>query len=142
MGHSSFDFRGAGFISKDWKVTVWLHLLVREADRMPAPPPWLVEARDHWQEQATLAINGCIDPSLDTFLTSDERVAVVCEMTQRALSALVQFGDRVPCDFLNGLCQVPPSRQWPQDVETELFLRPGRALLKLLHGKMTSHEFA
>jgi hypothetical protein len=57
-------------------------------------------------------------------------------------SFLHRLGERVPRDFLNDLCKPQPDELWLQDVETELFLKYGRALLKLLDGKMTGHEHA
>jgi hypothetical protein len=142
MGHSTTDFRGVGFTAKDWKVAVWLHLLVREVDRMPSPPAWLSEARDFWRKQVTPSINGCIDAGLDKFLTDKERIAVVRDIAQHVFSSLHSSGERVPRDFLNDLYQSPPPGEWPQDVESELFLQFGRTLLKLLDGKMETHEQA
>ena len=142
MGHSITDFRGAGFTARDWKVEVWLQLLAREVDQLSTPPAWLAAARDHWREQATLRINGCIRPELDVYLTDDQRVAVVHNLAQRVYDSLLQFGERVPRDFLNGLCRLPQREQYSQDMQTEVFLVYGRALLKLLNGKMKGHEFA
>jgi hypothetical protein len=99
-------------------------------------------ARDHWREQATLRINGCIDPNLDAYLIDDQRFAVVRNLAQRVYNSLLQFGEQVPRDFLNALCQLPAREQYQQDMKTELFLVYGRALLKLLNGKMKTHEFA
>lgn len=142
MGHSTTDFRGVGFTAKDWKVEVWLHLLAREVDQMPNPPAWLSAARDFWRIQVTPSINGCIDVGLDELLTDEERVATMRDVAQHVFSWLVRLGERVPRDFLNDLYRSPPPGEWPQDVETELFLQFGRALLKLLDGKMTTHELA
>ncbi len=142
MGHSTIVFHGVGFTTKDWKLEVWLHLLAREVDQMPNPTPWLITARDFWREQAKLSINGCLDAGLDDFLTDEERVKIVRSLAQRAFNSLHGFGERVPRDFLNNLCQPQPSDQWPQDVEAELFMRTGRALMKLLDRKMTGHEQA
>src|SRR4051794_19010397 len=105
MGYSITDFRGVGFTAKDWKLQVWLHLLAREADRIPNPPDWLCAARDHWREQATLTVNDCIDTGLDKFLTDKERVVVMQNLAQRVYSSLVQFGEYIHCDYLNHLCQ-------------------------------------
>lgn len=141
MGHSTTVFRGVGFTAKDWKVEVWLHLLAQEVDQFPNPPAWLISARDLWREQATLSVNGCINACLDEILIDEERVVVVRNIAQRAFSSMLQFGECVPSAFLNNLCQSSPSECWPRDVETELFLRFGRALLKLLYGKMKGHEY-
>jgi hypothetical protein len=141
MGHSTILFRGNGFTAKDWKTQVWLQLLAREVDQMPQPPAWLSTARDFWREQATLAINGCIGADLDRFMTDNERVAIVRDIAQHVFNALLHFGERVPRDFLNDLGEFPPGGGYTQDVETELFLAYGRALLKLLDGKMRGHEY-
>lgn len=140
MGHSTTVFRGVGFTAKDWRMEVWLRLLAREVDRMQSPPSWLSAARDYWLNQAELSINGCLDAGLDEFLTDKERIAMVHSLVQRAFDILHRFGERVPSEFLNELCQPKPSDVWPKDVEAELFLRYGRALLKLLDGKMTVDE--
>lgn len=142
MGHSITDFRGVGFTARDWKLEVWLQLLAREVDQLPSPPAWLAAARDHWREQANLRINGCIDPNLDAYLIDDQRVVFVRNLAQRVYNSLLQFGEQVPRDFLNALCQLPVREQYSKDMQTELFLVYGRALLKLLNGKMKSHEFA
>ena len=109
---------------------------------MPQSPGWLAAARNYWHEQAVLAVNGCIDPNLDALLTDDDRLALLRRLAQRIYSKLLQFGERMPRDFLNGLCDLPTESQYSQDVETEAFLKCGRALLKLLDGKMTAHEVA
>ena len=144
MGHSTTVFREMGFTAKDWKLEVWLHFLVREIDQMPRPPDWLCKARDYWSEQATLAINGCIGTELDRFLIDDERVAVVRKLVQHVYDSLHRFGEQVPRDFLNALCQLPQEGRgsFPHDIQTELLLSYGRALLKLLSGKMKSPEYA
>jgi hypothetical protein len=142
MGHSAIHFRGFGFTAKDWKVEVWLHLLAREIDQLPNPPAWLNCARDYWREQITLGMNGCIDAGLDKFLINEERVATVRNLAQHVFSSLFRFQERVPRDFLNDLHRSPAPGEWPQDVETELLLPFGRALMKLLDGKMTTHEHA
>jgi hypothetical protein len=142
MGHSTTVFGGVGFTAKDWKLELWLNLLAREVDKVTKPPSWLMTIRDYWRQQAKLSINGCIDAGLDAFLTDRQRVAVVRNLAQQVFNSLLHFGERVPHDFLNDVCQPPPSCEWSQDVETELFLGYGRALLKLLDGKMTHHEFA
>jgi hypothetical protein len=90
----------------------------------------------------TPSINGCIDAGLDKFLTDEERVAIVRDIAQHVFSSVLCFGERVPRDFLNDLYESPSRGEWPQDVETELSLRYGRVLLKLLDGKMTTHEHA
>jgi hypothetical protein len=135
VGHSFTDFHGVGFTAKDWKVQVWLHLLVCEIDRLPQPPQWLCSAREYWREQAILAINGCVDPRLDFYLTDDERVALLRQIAQHVYSDLRAFGESVPRDFLNTLCELSGQSQYREDVRTDLFLDYGRALLKLLDGK-------
>lgn len=142
MGHSFTNFRGNGFDAKDYKLEVWLRLLVGEVDRMPEPPLWLVEARVFWQHQSEIAINGLISVGLDKFLLNEERVSVLRKLVQQAFSFLFEFGDYVPAKFLNNLCGFEGHREFGKDMETELFLRYGRALLKLLDGKMDSYECA
>lgn len=142
MGHSYTSCRGNGFDAKDYKLEVWLRLLIIEVGRLPEPPLWLVEARDFWRHQSEIAINGAIGLGLDEFLVDDERVAILRRLVQRAFSFLFEFGDYVPAKFLNKLCEFEGYMEFRKDLETELFLRYGRALLKLLAGKMNSYECA
>ena len=141
MGHSVTDFRGASFTAKDYKVEVWLGLLAREIEQIQNPPEWLTIAGNHWREQAKISFNGCLDPALDRFLADDEKVAYVRQLAQLVYHQLLEFGEQVPCDFLNALLALHAPNHYPQDVATELFLAYGRALLKLLDGKMKTHEY-
>lgn len=142
VAHSLTIFRGVGFSSRDWKVEVWLRLLLCEVACMPCAPEWLDRARGHWQEQVNwMAGTGCIDVGLDKFITGDEQLAVIGELVQKAYDRLSEFGEIVPADFLNKLCPHSPGEQFV-DTPKEAFLVYGRALTKLLDGKMTCHEFA
>jgi len=123
-------------------VQVWLHLLVREVDQLREQPEWLPEAREYWSEQATIAINGLICPRLDYFLIDEADVDLMRKLVQRVIGRLREFGDIVPRDFLNDLCQLPAHSQFTKDIATEEFLAYGRALRKLLDGKMQSQECA
>ena len=142
MGHSITDFHGAAFTAKDWKVQVWLHLLVRAIDRLPEKPDWLCSAREYWYEQATIAVNGLVCPNLDRFLHDDSSVAVLRKLVEQGFSEFRQFGEKVPCAYLNEICQLTAHNQYVQDIPTESFLAYGRALQKLLDGKMKTHEYA
>ena len=142
MGTTSTSFRGVTLLARDWKVQVWLHLLVREVDRLDDRPEWLLEARKYWSETATIAINGLVCPRLDYFLIDEADVALMRRLVQRVISTLRQFGEFVPRDFLNDLCQLPAHSQFTKDIATEEFLAYGRALRKLLDGKMRTQECA
>ena len=50
------------------------------------------------------------------------------------------MGNPVPKDFLNELCGYVPPSHYPNDVETEHFLKFGRAFIKLLAGEMRNNE--
>ncbi|MBC7970933.1 MAG: hypothetical protein H7Z11_12565 [Verrucomicrobia bacterium] len=143
MGHSSVSLRGKHICAKDFKVQVWLFLLVREIDNMPEIEFWLKEARDFWQEEATLFINGCLDPELERFLTDNERLKLTHKLCQSVHENLLAHGNKISKDFLNQLCGCKPPCDFQIDNDTELYLRFSRALLKLLEGnQMQEMEYA
>ncbi|XGV97485.1 MAG: hypothetical protein ACAF41_32790 [Leptolyngbya sp. BL-A-14] len=143
MGHSSVSFRGKHICAKDFKIEVWLFLLVREIDQLPEIPSWLREARDFWYQEATLSINGCLDPDLDRFLLNDERLGLIQKLCQSVHETLLTHGNKVSKDFLNQLCGCDPLCSFQVDNDTELYLRFSRALHTLLEGNQTQEiEYA
>lgn len=143
MGHSFTGIGEIGFYAQDTKVGVWMRLLAREARNKTPPLDWLKEAADHWDSQLQHLMGvGCLHPRLDDFLIDKERVAILSNLAQRVFSQLRMFGEKIPRDFLNDLCGYSTGDRFTEDVPTECFLRYGRALLKLLRGKMRKVEYA
>lgn len=137
MGHSFTSFKEKHIRSKDYKVETWLFLIVEEADKVLEDENWLEDARDYWQDQAEISVNGCIDPDLDRFLTDGRKIKVFRSMCQRIYSKLVRFGNKIPKEYLNNLLGLSPPFDIKEDNDTELYLRYGRALLRLLDGKQS-----
>ena len=137
MGHSFTSYKDKHIRSKDYKVETWLFLIVREADKILEKEPWLKEARDHWNDQATIAVNGCIDPDLDQYLTDDYKVKVFRSICQRIYSNLLTYGEKIPKEYLNELHNLRPPFDIREDNDAELYLRYGRALLALIDGKQS-----
>ena len=135
MGHSFTTFREKHIRSKDYKVETWLFLIVKEARKMVDAEPWLRRAILHWEKQATMPINGCIDPDLDQFITDDHKSKVLRTICQKIITDLKQFGDKIPKEYLNELCGYKPPNWIMEDNDTELYLVYGRALHGLLGGR-------
>ena len=134
MGHSFTSFKEKHIRSKDYKVEVWLFLIVEKSVDWLAQEPWLKEAIVYWREQAELSINGCIDPDFDTFLISEDRVGVMKEICTSIHKDLSNFGKYLPKEYLNNLCGYKPPFDIKQDNESELYLSYGQKLIDLLSG--------
>lgn len=72
MSTSFVEYRGYGFWSWDGYLQ---HVLALLADEIGVSPnqEWLRELRDHWRLHSSGVFLGFIHPSLDEFLTTDER---------------------------------------------------------------------
>jgi hypothetical protein len=77
---------------------------------------------------------GCISASLDSFLTDNERVAVILRVSERSLQSLRAFGPYVPSAFLNALGLSP----FGADVPIEWFERIAECFTALLRGELTT----
>lgn len=135
MGHSFTSFKEKHIRSKDYKVEVWLFLVVEKVTNRLEQEPWLKEAMVHWREQAELSINGCIDPDFDKYLVNEHHIEVMKEICTSIQNDLSNFGKVVPKEYLNDLCGYEPPFDIKQDNESELYLSYGQKLLDLLSGK-------
>ena len=133
MGSSFTEYRGKGFWTRDWGIEVWLFLLVREVDQLDSVPEWLAEAREHWWIHAPQGLMGCVHANLDEILTDEERVETVLLLARGALTWLEQHGAQIRFQELDDLMG-----GWPESetIETEKFLRIGRAFVALLRGEL------
>jgi len=138
MGHSFTSFREKHIRSKDYKVEVWLFLIAKKFDAWVDNEFWLTEAIKHWKEQADLSLNGCIDPDLDAYLIDDYRVEILKEICASIQADLSGFGEMIPKEYLNDLCNYKPPYEIKHDNESELYLSYGRKLLDLLSGNQSS----
>jgi hypothetical protein len=67
---------------------VWLYWLVREIDKLDSLPERLQEAHEDWYIQATIGLVGSINPQLDDYLLSQERVNLVLLLCEQVLKWL------------------------------------------------------
>ncbi|MHC4177060.1 MAG: hypothetical protein ACYSWU_06120 [Planctomycetota bacterium] len=136
MGTSFTEFKGRGFWARDSSIEFWLWLLAQEIDRRDEVAGWLAEAREHWHVQATEGFTGCVDASLDEYLTSPERVQTVLGLAERALDGLQGRGAVLSADWLNSLGIGGQGARFGEDVPTEVFARVGEAFIKLLREEL------
>ena len=76
MASSFIEYKGHGFWSFDSYIEHLLALLAETVGEVPRQE-WLNQARTHWLEQASGMFSGWIDPRLDDFINSEERVTTV-----------------------------------------------------------------
>ncbi len=136
MGSSFTRFRDRGFWTRDSKLEVWLHLLVREIDALSNPPNWLPQVREHWLIQSTIGFQGCVSAKLDDFATDEDRTRVLLELAHKTRERLEQFGETVPKEFLNMLETGGKGSVWKNDVPAIDFLRVSQAFKDLLQGRL------
>jgi hypothetical protein len=111
MGSSFTEFKDYGFWSRDHFLEGWLGELAAECRKHIPSQPWLAEACEHWELQATGIFNGWVHAKLDEFLTGEERVSLIISISERVK-------DRFPPDH-------------PLNQTGELFVR-------LLRGELTT----
>ena len=140
MGSTTVDFRGAAYEASDGTLEVWLHFLVVEIDQLPQLGPWLQEARDEWQLQATAGFGFGVVPDLDRFVATEAQRGTVLHLSGRALAALERQGPVVSKAALNALALGGEGSCYTADVPTEAFLRVGRYFVKLLQGTLAPEE--
>jgi len=117
---SLIHFRGRGFWAENTSLSIWLCALAEEISRVEPLPEWLQVARDHWAFQARDAeftpllreerrahdpedAVGCIFTSLDGHLNEDEKISLLIEVSERALSRLEQEGPLLSAEVLKTL---------------------------------------
>ena len=85
MSTSFVEYRGYGFWSWDGYLE---HVLALLADRIgdSSNQPWLKQLRDHWRTQSSGDFRGWIHPSLDEFITSDDRQKTVLTLVDSITS--------------------------------------------------------
>jgi hypothetical protein len=134
MGSSFVRFRGKGFWVSDGLLQDWLHFLVCEVDKQADPPHWLLQLRDHWDEQRRLGVIGIIDADLDRLITSDQ-VDTVLAISGAATERIRSYGDAIP---------LAERESWPVygvpfgDLPVALMVRMSRYFVKLLQGHITT----
>jgi hypothetical protein len=136
MGSSFIDFGDYGFWSRDTGIELWLYLLVQEIDDLESIPDWLREARDHWQEQASVGFTGYVHPQLDDYLVSQDRINLIIMLSERVLQLLDEQGEYLSGAHLNSLGIGGGGYQVDTDFEIECFTGVGRKFIELLRGEV------
>jgi hypothetical protein len=132
MSSSFIDYKDYGFWARDTHIDLWLYLLVQEIDKLEPTPEWLKVARDHWHEQCTLALGGCIQLRLGDYLLSQDRANLVIQLSERVLKMLNETGNYLSGEYLNS-CGIggggyQPTTNW----EIEIFVGVGHKFIELL----------
>jgi hypothetical protein len=83
VGSSFTEFRDYGFWSRDQFIEAWLRALAAECRKLEASEPWLAEACEHWELQATGIFSGWVHAMLDEFLTDADRVSLITSISER-----------------------------------------------------------
>ncbi len=135
MGSSFTRFRGKGFWSRDPLLEVWLRVLSLHLGDDVHKPGWQHDLRDQWLLVSTGYFSGCISPSLDEFLTDEERVAAIVQASERCISSLRAFGAYVPATFLNALGCANP---FGADLPIEWFDLIAARFTALLRGQLAT----
>lgn len=138
MGTSFIDFKDYGFWARDAALEVWLYWLVQEIDQLDSLPEWLQEAQEDWYIQVTVGLVGSINPQLDDYLLSQERVNLVLLLCERVLKWLKEQGKYLSKEYLNSLGIGGPGSEWMAEVEVELFAQLGRKFVELLSGEVST----
>jgi hypothetical protein len=136
MGSSYLAYRGSGFWVRDTQAELWLYLLAQEAQAVPDAPGWLAHARADWLLQATVGFTGCVSSCLDKRVgTEPGRVAVVIDLSRRALDRLAAWAPAIPRETANSFGTGGDSR-FTKDVPVEPCLACGRSFISLLRGEL------
>jgi len=121
MSSSRIQFRGCFIDAPDAAIEVWLRLVIGGIDEMPAPPPWLAEAREDWNIVGTQGFGFGVIPELDAFIIDEERRKIVLSLCEAANERLRQLGDPIPAATLNSLGAGPLDSCFPRDVPASVF---------------------
>lgn len=139
MGSSPVEFAGREFEANDAAIAVWLYLLVEEIDRIEGSPEWLHEIREAWHIQSIGDPGIGIWPSLDRFVSNDERRLFILRLCEQAMARLRKYGEFAPKADLNAM-GTEDGAQFEQDVPIEFFKRTGHYFTKLLQGTLREDE--
>jgi hypothetical protein len=88
MGTSFVEFRGFGFWSPDGVLEDWLSALVTAMEPMPVADEWQKEMKRTWSWEASAGKTGCIWPSLDDFLITEERIQFAVDLAHTAIASV------------------------------------------------------
>jgi hypothetical protein len=132
MSSSRIHFRESYMDVSDAAMGVWLRLLVGAIEAIQDPAPWLVAARDDWNEAATMGAGFGVIPELDGFVDDEERRKVVLGLCELASQRLREMGDPVPAATLNALGAGPADSRFERDVPAAVFRGVAEEFTKLL----------
>jgi len=113
---------------------IWLRVLCLQIEDAHEPG-WQHDLRDWWMLQSAGYFGGCISPSLDEFLTDDERSAAILGAAEHSIGRLRAFGTFVPATFLSALGL---RGEFGGDLPIEWFERMAELFARLLRGELTT----
>jgi hypothetical protein len=136
MGSSYTEYRGNGFWSRDGLLEMWLEAL---ADAVPDDaPPWLLDAREYWRNQARVGYMGCVSADLDAIVSTEERLATVLNVVRVANERLAQVATdtgRMPGSWMSER-HVGGNESWLRDLGLDYVRQIADAFTALLRGEL------
>ena len=144
MGSSAVTFREGVLFDKDGVVEVWFSVLLDSLDKSSNLPEWVDMLQKQWREQVWLAINGCISPKLEEFLTDEARIHFVCNFADAAIVWLRKQGPELSKDVLNELITRVTREKYDSyfgSNPTEKYILYGEAFIQLLRGEIKGHWY-
>jgi hypothetical protein len=138
MGTSFVKFEENGFWTADSGVRVWLQLLVREVNKIPDTPEWLLAWRDsvHPYSVCGFCGVGCVADGLDMFVTTEERRLQLVSLCEQVLQQLEERGLTIEA------VETALGRQPDLDIAkmTQGVRETGRAFNHLLHRHIGEYD--
>lgn len=96
MGNSYVSFQDRSFRSRDSLLELWFRLLALNLPQdQYKRESWIHELRNEWLFQASGMWNGLIAPQLDEYCTTQERIDVVLDASDRLMGRLRECGESV-----------------------------------------------
>jgi hypothetical protein len=132
MSSSRIHFRKCNMDASDAAIEVWLRLMVDAIDAIQDPAPWLVTAREDWNEAATVGAGFGVIPELDAFIEDEERRKIVLGLCGVANERLREMGDPIPAATLNALGAGPADSRFERDVPAAAFREVAARFTKLV----------
>ena len=75
---------------------------------------------------------------MDRFVCTEEQHKTILGLCEKIQLELESFGEKIPKEFLNALGEYKAPSEILMDNDAELYLRYGRALIRLLMGEQTN----
>lgn len=132
MSSSCIHFRKCSMDAPDAAIEVWLRLIVGAIDAIQEPAPWLMAAREDWNEAATMGAGFGVIPELDGYIQDEERRRTLLDLCDVATERLWKMGDPIRASTLNSLKAGPRDARFERDVPAAVFRDVAARFTKLV----------